>query len=184
MPADQQLVGPARLDQVQKAWDGGMVIIDQDVGGVAEELRRLDPGLKVRVAQRGDCFAVFYQHCAAHQQHQRDCADCTNDDIQPSGATARDLVLTRKAWKNSFGTLEGLGMDVVEECRLISSSSYDFAREVERQNKAAEKAKHDRIQAATAENAEQLAHAIRRDMGWRYKGRATPHRYRKPPYVK
>lgn len=149
-----------------------MVVIDADVGGVAEELRRIDPGLRVRFAARGNppCWAIMYQHCGQHKDWQPDCPFCTDDERMPG-----DLVFTRKAWQNRSGVWEGLTHEVVDRVRMIDprgTGGYDYAKEVERQNQAAEAAKDRRVRERVGEHGELLAWGIRKDLGKRYRGRA------------
>ena len=153
--------------QVQEAWDHGYDMIEPDVGGVVEELKRLDPSLGVRLGTRHHerAWVIFRKHCAVHPDFQTECWDCQQ-------GLERTFVTSRKAVQNSFGTWEGLTHEIVDRLRLVSSEGYNFAEEVERQNRQAEQAAEKNRIEKLSEHGEELAHAIRKDLGVRYKGRA------------
>jgi hypothetical protein len=121
-------VQPAHINQVISSRGGGLVEISADVGHVADDLRRIDPTLRVRFAPdaREPFFAVY----------------CQPDE------RSTYLVLTVAATQNRSGTWEGLDQRVVREFERIGADGYDYAGEVERQNRAAAKAKADRISVA------------------------------------
>lgn len=155
-------VQPAKLDQVKRGRDGRMHVIDADAGGVAEGLRRIDPGFQVRFAEAGNppYFVVFYQHCAAHRDHDVSCADCRE-------GRATDLVLTQQAYQNAFGVWEGLHEGVVHRVQMIDPrgrGGYDYAREVERQNREADVSRRRNVRERIEEHGDKLAHALRRDL--------------------
>lgn len=53
---------------------------------------------------------------------------------------------------------------IVKRAELITSSSYDFVGEMDRLDKAAERAKDHEFHERTGEIAERLAHAVRKDL--------------------
>lgn len=136
-------VQPAHVDQVLRAKDGQYVTIDSDAGGVADELRRIDPKLKVRFAESGPHWAVYYQQ----------------DD------RTTYLVLTAEATQGRTGAWGGLDHRIVKRIMKIGHSSYDYAREVERQNVKARKANRDATREKMAEAGVLAYHAIRKDLG-------------------
>ena len=160
-------IRPARMVQVQETWDHGFDLIEPDVGGVVEALKRLDPMFGVRLGTRegARAWVIFRKHCGVHPDYQSECTDCKNGQV-------RTFVTSRKAWQNRSGTWEGLTHEVVNRLALVGSESYNFAAEVEKQNQAAVKAQEDARIAKLSEHGEELAHAIRKDLGVRYKGRA------------
>lgn len=142
-------VEPAHIDQVRQAAHGEMVLIDKDVCGVAADLEAIDPGLKVRFAETADppFFAVY------HESEDR---------------RTTQLVLTVKAQQTPHGTWAGLDQRVVDRIREIDSqgrSGYDFAKEVEKQNRRAHEEHRARFRERAGEIGEQAAHAVRKDLG-------------------
>ena len=133
-------VEPAHVDQVLLGADGSFVEVSADVGSVVAELRRIDPGLKVRFNERGQCWHVY------HQPDERNTY----------------LVLTAQAHQGVTGVWMGLDNRIVERVRRISSDDYDFAAEVEKQNRAADKAKADHKAETLGEAGERAFHMIRK----------------------
>jgi hypothetical protein len=123
-----------------------MVLISADAGGVAEDLRRIDPCLKVRLAESGNppFWAVRYE----------------SDD-------GRDtyLVDTFQAHQNRSGVWEGLDQRVVRRMEKISHQSYDFAAELQKHNQAVAKQGRSKFHEKIGEAAGPLAHALRKDLG-------------------
>lgn len=153
--------------QVQEAWDHGFDLIEPDVGGVVEALKRLNPMFGVRLGTRegSRAWVIFRKHCGVHPDYQAECTDCKNGQM-------RTFVTSRKAYQNNSGTWEGLTHEVVRRLELVGSESYNFAAEVERQNTQADVAAEKNRIEKLSEHGEELAAAIRRDLGVRYKGRA------------
>lgn len=152
-------VEPAHVDQIRRGMEGRMVLIDADVGGVAADLRALDPGLKVRFAERGECFVVF------HDRHP----GCPHNGVEDSY-----LVTSVKAQRTASGTFTGLDQRVVDRLRALDPSKgrYDFAADVERMNRdARDRERKARLESLDVLN-ERAAHAVRKDLGARYRGRA------------
>lgn len=163
-------IRPARMVQVQEAWDHGYDIIEPDVGGVVEALKRHDPSLGVRLGTRFKerAWCIFRKHCPVHPEYQQECPDCRI-------GLSRDFVTSRRAWQNKSGTWEGLTHEVVDHLFKIdrdARNGYDFVAEVDRVNAQAEQNKQENIRKRVGEHGEELAHAIRKDLGQRYKGRA------------
>ena len=52
-------IHPANIAQVLKAQGGGYITIDDDVVGIASDLRALDPTLHLRYSEAGQYFVVF-----------------------------------------------------------------------------------------------------------------------------
>lgn len=142
-------IQPARLDQILQAHDGRMVLIDADVGGVAADLRAIDPCLKVRFAEeaREPCWIVFWE--------------------SEDGRTTY-LVTTAQAYLSASGMWTGLDQRIVDRIRMIDPQGrggYDYAAEIQRQNEqAARDAKHRRME-MLGELGERAAHAVRKDVG-------------------
>lgn len=149
-------VEPASIDQIRQAKDGQMVLIDADVGGVAQDLRDIDPQLKVRFAETANppFFAVYWESEDRRETY---------------------LVKTVKAHQTALGTWAGLDQRLVEEIRAIDPhgrGGYDYAAELERNNKRVDEDRRARFRERVGGTAEEAAHAIRKDLGVRYRGRA------------
>lgn len=132
-------VQPASISQVIES-NGRYVEISADVGSVVADLKRVDPSLGVRFDEGQGCFHVY-------------CAPTERDTY---------LVLTVKAYRNGFGTWEGLDQRVVREIERVGADDYDFAGEVERMNRDAERAKKVRREEKLGEAA-QDAYKLLRD---------------------
>jgi len=50
----------ATLDQVKRGKDGKLVAIDNDVCGIASDLKQIDPNLKLRYSEAGEYFVVYH----------------------------------------------------------------------------------------------------------------------------
>ncbi len=48
------------MAQVRRARGGSWVEVDDDVGGVARDLREIDPGLCLRFSEVGEYFAIYH----------------------------------------------------------------------------------------------------------------------------
>lgn len=126
-----------------------MVSISADAGGVAEDLKRIDAGLKVRFAESGNppFWAVYHE----------------SDD----GRTT-ELVLTAQAHQTPSGVWAGLDGRIVDRVREIDAqgrSGYDFAAELQKHNQAVTKGARSRFHEKVGEAAGPLAHALRKDLG-------------------
>lgn len=130
-----------------------MLVVDADVGGVAADLKRIDPGLKVRFAEAGNppFWAVYHE----------------SEDGRRT-----ELVFTVQAHETASGTWSGLDQRVVQRIMEIGHSSYDYAAEVARMNERAEKDRRTAFSERMGVIGEKAAHALRKDTGARYKGRA------------
>ena len=156
-------IQPATVNQLRLAENGQWMEIDKDVGSVAEDLKKIDAGLKVRfpVAAKDPVWVVY------HEGHP----DCPHNGA--GGEHSTYLVTTAKAVRNHLGVWEGLDQRIVRRIMEIGHSSYDFTAELERANL---KAKADNLAAAREKMGplhEQAAHLIRKDFGLGpYKGRS------------
>jgi hypothetical protein len=149
-------VQPAHVDQVQRGTSGHMELIDADVGGVAEDLKRIDAHLKVRFAESGNppFFAVYWE----------------SDDRRSTY-----LVFTQRALLTRHGTWSGLDQRIVrriEEIDTHGRSGYDIAQDLERNHKQQQQRRKQHNHEVLGGLGEQAAHAIRKDLGERYRGRA------------
>lgn len=146
-------VQPASIDQVRRLGDGRMVTITADAGGVADSIRRLDPCLRLRYSERADCWIVYRVH-----RHGQPCAD---DDPERT----EDLVLTAQECDHR----------IVARLEYIDShgrGGYDYAAEIEKAALNARRRQRQEFAERIGDTAERTAHALRRDLGERYRGRA------------
>jgi hypothetical protein len=139
-------IEPADIIQVQRARDGRMVEIDQDAGNVAQDLKRIDPHLKVRFAENGNppFWAVYHE----------------SDDNRSTY-----LVLTAKAYQVSSGVWTGLDQRIVQRIMEIGHSSYDYANELENANRAVKESAREAFREKVGGAASEAAWAARKDLG-------------------
>jgi hypothetical protein len=52
-------IEPASLTQIARGRDGKVVAIDDDVSGIAQQLKEIDPSLRLRYSEAGEYFAVY-----------------------------------------------------------------------------------------------------------------------------
>ena len=146
-------VDPASFDQIRIASDGRMVTISADAGGVAEGIRRLDPCLRLRYSESGDCWIVYRVH-----RHGEPCAD---DDPERT----EELVLTAQECDQR----------IVARLEFIDPhgrGGYDYAKAVERATLEARRQRKESFAERIGDTAERTAYALRKDLGERYRGRA------------
>jgi hypothetical protein len=142
-------IDPAHVDQIRRATNGRMVAIDADVGGIAADLKRIDPHLKVRFGENGDppFWAVYYE----------------SDD----GRTTY-LVLSQRATLTRSGTYSGLDQRVVDRIREIDPQGrggYNYADELEKQNQLVVQRRRDRFREVAERHGAEAQHALRKDLG-------------------
>ena len=145
-------VQPASIDQVQRAADGRLVTITADAGGVAENLRRLDPCLRLRYSEAGDCWIVYRVH--------RNGEACRDDDPDRT----EELVLTAQECDQRI-------ISRLEFIDPQGRGGYDYADALEQARLDRERNERLSFRERMGETAEQAAHALRKDMGERYRGR-------------
>lgn len=137
-------VEPASIEQVRVAEDGEWVIIGPDSSSTVAKIQELDPTLRVRLSTTAGMFAVYRE----------------GEPVPP--------ILTCRAYQNGFGTWEGLDDRVLRRLEFIDPlgrGGYDFVKEMESMNAAAEKARLERRHQAFAPLGEKAAHALRKDLG-------------------
>lgn len=153
-------IDPANIAQVREAEDGSYIEVSSDAGTVADDLRRIDAGFKVRLkvtdVPRGKEFWAVY-----HERHE---------GCEHNGTADTYLVNTWPAYQNHSGTWEGLDQRAVRRVEQIGHSSYDYARELEAHNQQVEREKKREMSEHLGQVGERGAHALRKDLGAKYKG--------------
>ncbi len=130
-------IQPASLVQVVNSDRHNLVEVGQDVLDVVAQLKQIDPDLHVFYDEHEEFFVV------EHHVHNLD------------GSVDENLVLTAQQ----------LDQRIVERVRFISSSSYDFVAEGERMEDEARKREERLFSEQRAPVLEELAHALRKDLG-------------------
>ncbi|HEX9007330.1 MAG TPA: hypothetical protein VF889_08540 [Bacteroidota bacterium] len=146
-------IEPASIDQLRRVADGGWVTVDADIGGVAADIKRLDPCLNLRYSESAGCFVVYRVH--------RNGEPCRRDDPERT----EELVLTAQECDQR----------IVKRLEFIDPhgrGGYDYAQAVERAVLEAKENSRKEFRERLGDVAEQTAHALRKDLGERYKGRA------------
>lgn len=126
-------IRPASIAQVQMGANGQLVEIDDDVLGIAKDLKQIDENLCLRWSEAGEYFVIY---------------ELTEDGNEHLVLTSQDL-----------------NPQMLERVRQISHSSYNYAEEIEKQDKEVERQRDYASSQRSGEAAERLAHAIRKDLG-------------------
>jgi hypothetical protein len=160
------------MEYVQKGLDGKIAVITTDSSAVAESLQRHDPCLQLWYLEdiyedAPPVYAVFRVHINERP--------CSVEEMRDAGLEP-EFVLSALECDQRI-------VRQIEEIDPRGRSGYDFVAEVERRNREAEDRKRKERAEKVEEHGEELAHAIRADMGTRYKGRATPHRFGRPGWT-
>lgn len=127
----------ATVAQVRRTSAGKLVAIDDDVQGVVRDLKAIDEALHVRYDPQQDFFVVY---------EIRTLGD---------GSTEEHFVTTTKQ----------LDQRVVQRIREIAQPGYDYGAELERVEAAARKAAEGEFSEKVGPLAEELRHAMRKDLG-------------------
>lgn len=146
-------IEPASFDQIRIAADGGMVTIPAEYGGVAADIAQLDPCLKLRFSKSSECFVVFRVH--RHGEPCRDDDPERTEELVLSAVECDDRIVKRLQYIDPQGR-----------------GGYDYAAEVERATLDAHRHRRESFAERMGDTAERTAHALRKDLGERYRGRA------------
>lgn len=144
-------LSPARLDQILETRNR-QVIVDADSCSVVKELKEIDKTLNVRFVDGPEPFFAVYQ-----------------DITHPDGRREQHMVTTAQAYPTSFGTYAGLDGRVVDRIREITHSSYDFAKEAEKNRREYTERERRQKEDYIGQLGEQAAHALRKDLGLKTK---------------
>lgn len=130
-------IEPATVAQVRATDEGDLVVIDDDVQGVAAGLRRIDPGLRLAYDRTQGYFVVRHVHAG------------------PDGSVEESLVTTAMECDQRL----------VGRVSKIADDGYDFGAELDRLETSAAAAQESERREHVGEAGERLAHALRKDLG-------------------
>jgi hypothetical protein len=134
-------IEPATIEQIRQSKDGKMHVITQDAGGIAQRLREIDPRLHLRYSERGQYYVVY-----------------AREENEPPGSGY--LVAT-------YQELDGRILKDIERIKWLNEQpDYSYADELEKKHELAEAARQYEFSQKIAENAERLAWAMRKDLGY------------------
>ena len=133
-------IEPATLPQIRRARDGRMVLIDADAGGIAEQMRRIDPKLKLRYSEAGEYYVVYVE------------------EQRPDGRVDQHLVFTAQE-------CDGRIIRRLEQIDSHGRSGYDYVRELEKAQQEQKESVMEKFRQAAREHGPELYHALRRDLG-------------------
>lgn len=156
-------IPPASVAQIQMAADGRVYEISAESSAVAADLEKIDAGLRVRFSESGKCYVVFHRHHPG----------CPHNGT--GGPGSEYLVRSVQAQQGSTGVWTGLDQRLVDRIRFIhphGRSGYDYAAELERSATDGIRQRKQQFAEKMGEAAEQIGHALRKDLGERYRGRA------------
>lgn len=133
-------IEPATMEQIRLGRDGKMHVITEDAGGIAQRLREIDSRLHLRYSEKGQYYVVY-----AREEHE------------PEGTGY--MVAT-------YQTLDARILRDIEQIKWLNEQpGYSYADALEEKNAEAEAKREYDFSQKIKENAEQLAWAIRKDLG-------------------
>lgn len=137
-------IEPATIEQIRRGRDGKLHLITEDAGGIAQRLKEIDPRLHLRYSEAGQYYVVY-----AREEHE------------PEGTGY--MVAT-------YQELDGRILKDIERIKWLNEQpTYSFADELEKKNKEAEAKRDAAFSEQIAMNAEELAFAMRKDLGMKTK---------------
>lgn len=139
-------ITPASVPQIMKGRRGRVVFVDHDAYDIARRLRELDDSLRLAWNEFGEYFVVY--------QILRG----------PNDSEKEHLVTTWDPKKS--GTPDGR---LIQRIRQIMNPNYDYAGELERLDREADKQRDYEFAQKVGPYAERLYHAVRKDMGMKSK---------------
>ena len=134
-------IEPARIEQIRMGQNGKMHMITADAGGIADRLREIDPRLHLRYSEKGEYYVVYARE---------------ENDPPGSGYMV-----------GTYQELDGRIIKDLERIKWLNQQpDYSYADELEKQNLKAEAIREYEFSQKIAENAERLAFALRKDLGY------------------
>jgi hypothetical protein len=134
-------IRPASLAMFTKGNKGQLVPIDDDVQGVANALNEIDHHFRLRYSEAGEYFVVYWK-----------------GDEEPEG----DGYLITTAQELDHRLVNHVG-EIYKRCQ---APGYSFADELERTEAEARKEKDHEFKERHGEMYEQMAYAMRHDLGY------------------
>lgn len=132
-------IQPGSIAQVQAALSGHMIVVDDDVQGIANGLQEIDSSLRLHYDGHQELWVV------------------TQEVHRPDGSVDEKLVTSHAG---------DLDHRLLNRVRQIASRDYDFAGEIERSERAAESAAASAHSETVGPLAERLLHAMKKDLGY------------------
>lgn len=131
-------ISPASALQVMDS--GDLIEIDDDILGVARDLREVDPELKLRYSEDRDVWIVYQErrHPITNELQMRQLVTTCKSPLMPAA--------------------------LLERVRKVASESYDLVAEVERVEKRSKRAHAHKQREERGPALERLAHALRKDL--------------------
>lgn len=130
-------ITPASLDQVVRGRGGNLVVIENDVNGVAKDIENIHPDLFLRYNEQGGYFVVLQNMGEGRRPH-----------VVTTSQTC-DQRLARKVQGIVHGHVNG---------------TYDYGAEVERHHDERDRINNAQFSENVGEVSEKLAWAIREDI--------------------
>jgi hypothetical protein len=137
-------IEPATIEQIRRGRDGKLHLITEDAGGIAKRLKEIDPRLHLRYSEKGEYYVVY-----------------AREEQDPPGTGY--MVAT-------YQKLDGRIIKDVERIKWLNERpGYSFADELEKKNAEAEAKREADFSEQIKMNAEELAFAMRKDLGMKTK---------------
>jgi hypothetical protein len=131
---------PAKLAQIQQARNGRLVEIDDDVVGVARQLRDIDRSLRLRYCELPDGHDDYWLVYRLVEH--------------PDGSAEEQMVTTAME----------LDARIVKRVQKIAAEDYDLVAELDRLDRESERARDHELHERNGPVAERLWHALRKDL--------------------
>lgn len=139
---DRIEISPTNVAQIHRTRVGKNVLIDDDVQGIARDLREIDESLKLEFDPYEELYIVF------------------QDVEEPDGSRTEHLVTTWSIELNG-----PLDKRLVHRMRQIAAEGYDYAAELERVDREAQAAADKRFEEQFEPVADKLGWALLKDLG-------------------
>lgn len=134
-------IEPASIEQIKAGRNGKMHLITEDAGGIAKRLREIDPRLHLRFSERGGYYVVY-----------------AREENEPEGTGY--MVAT-------YQKLDARIVKDLEQIKWLNQQpDYSYADELEKKHELAKAAQEYEFSQKIGENAERLAFALRKDLGY------------------
>lgn len=132
---------PASIEQIKAGRDGKMHLITEDAGGIAKRLLEIDSRLHLRYSEKGEYYVVY-----------------AREENEPEGSGY--MVAT-------YQELDARIIKDLERIKWLNQQpDYSYADELETKHELAKAAQDYEFSQKIGENAEKLAFALRKDLGY------------------